>query len=199
MDWQRSPSPFPHITRLFSCSAVLLRWAAIYGVAQSRTRLKRLSSSSRRPCFPLFWCSELFAIQCGYRLPSAPPSQEFPRRGTLWFSESACGFQCVGYISDYFFLLFFFLCFYIIFLKGTIFYTGNLQCKRHNALIFLLLLLCTVYSLCASWNENKLFIHFFCIGVQLNKQESSRKTSISALLTMPKPLTVWITINCGKF
>ena len=31
------------------------------------------------------------------------------------------------------------------------------------------------------------------------KQESSRKTSISALLTMPKPLTVWISINCGKF
>ena len=31
------------------------------------------------------------------------------------------------------------------------------------------------------------------------KEESSRKTSISALLTMPKPLTVWITINCGKF
>ena len=31
------------------------------------------------------------------------------------------------------------------------------------------------------------------------KQESSRKTSISALLTMPKPLSVWITINCGKF
>ena len=31
------------------------------------------------------------------------------------------------------------------------------------------------------------------------KQESSRKTSTSALLTMPKPLTVWITINCGKF
>ena len=31
------------------------------------------------------------------------------------------------------------------------------------------------------------------------KQDSSRKTSISALLTMPKPLTVWITINCGKF
>ena len=31
------------------------------------------------------------------------------------------------------------------------------------------------------------------------KQESSRKTSISALLTMPKPLTVWITVNCGKF
>ena len=27
------------------------------------------------------------------------------------------------------------------------------------------------------------------------KQESSRKTSISALLTMPKPLTVWITTN----
>ena len=31
----------------------------------------------------------------------------------------------------------------------------------------------------------------------LRKQESSRKTS--ALMTMPKPLTVWITTNCGKF
>ena len=31
------------------------------------------------------------------------------------------------------------------------------------------------------------------------KQESSRKTSLSALLTISKPLTVWITINCGKF
>ena len=33
----------------------------------------------------------------------------------------------------------------------------------------------------------------------LKKQKSSRKTSAFALLTMPKPLTVWITINCGKF
>ena len=31
------------------------------------------------------------------------------------------------------------------------------------------------------------------------KQESSRKTFISALLNTPNPLTVWITINCGKF
>ena len=31
------------------------------------------------------------------------------------------------------------------------------------------------------------------------KQESSREKSTSALLTMPKPLTVWITINCGRF
>ena len=31
------------------------------------------------------------------------------------------------------------------------------------------------------------------------KQESFRKTSISALLTMPKPLNVWIVVNCGKF
>ena len=31
------------------------------------------------------------------------------------------------------------------------------------------------------------------------KQENSRKTSISALLTKPKPLTVWVTTNCGKF
>ena len=31
------------------------------------------------------------------------------------------------------------------------------------------------------------------------KQESSRKTSTSALLTMPKPVIVWITTHCGKF
>ena len=33
----------------------------------------------------------------------------------------------------------------------------------------------------------------------LEKQESFRKISSSALLTMPKPLTVWTTTNCGKF
>ena len=33
----------------------------------------------------------------------------------------------------------------------------------------------------------------------LKKQESSRKTSTFASLPMPKTLTVWITINCGKF
>ena len=37
-----------------------------------------------------------------------------------------------------------------------------------------------------------------CAGSS-KKQESSRKTSIFDLLTIPKPLTVWITINCGKF
>ena len=31
------------------------------------------------------------------------------------------------------------------------------------------------------------------------KSKSSRKTSPSALLTMPKPLTVWVTTDCGKF
>ena len=33
----------------------------------------------------------------------------------------------------------------------------------------------------------------------LKKHESSRKMSNFALLTTPKPLTVWITTNCGKF
>ena len=36
-------------------------------------------------------------------------------------------------------------------------------------------------------------------SVTLKKKESSRKSSTSALLTMPKPLTVWITTNCRKF
>ena len=33
----------------------------------------------------------------------------------------------------------------------------------------------------------------------IKKAREFQNTSISALLTMPKPLTVWITINCGKF
>ena len=33
----------------------------------------------------------------------------------------------------------------------------------------------------------------------LKNQESSSKKFVSSLLTMPKPLTMWITINCGKF
>ena len=33
----------------------------------------------------------------------------------------------------------------------------------------------------------------------MERAREFQKTSISALLTMPKPLTVWITINCGKF
>ena len=33
----------------------------------------------------------------------------------------------------------------------------------------------------------------------MEKTRELQKISISALLTMPKPLTVWITINCGKF
>ena len=33
----------------------------------------------------------------------------------------------------------------------------------------------------------------------IKKQESTRKTSTSAILNMSKPLIVWITTNCGKF
>ena len=33
----------------------------------------------------------------------------------------------------------------------------------------------------------------------IKKAREFQKTSISALLAMPKPLTVWITTNCGKF
>ena len=33
----------------------------------------------------------------------------------------------------------------------------------------------------------------------IEKAREFQKTSISALLTMPKPLIVWVTINCRKF
>ena len=45
--------------------------------------------------------------------------------------------------------------------------------------------------------RNSVYIQLY--KTTLEKQEGSRKISISALLTMPKPLTVWITINSGKF
>ena len=35
--------------------------------------------------------------------------------------------------------------------------------------------------------------------IEKAREFQKKKTSIYALLTMPKPLTVWITINCGKF
>ena len=41
-------------------------------------------------------------------------------------------------------------------------------------------------------------IAIICWIIEKSKSVSE-KTSTSALLTMPKPLTVWITINCGKF
>ena len=45
----------------------------------------------------------------------------------------------------------------------------------------------------------ELEIKFLTSAGSSKKQESSWKTSISALLTTPKPLTVCITTNCGKF
>ena len=33
----------------------------------------------------------------------------------------------------------------------------------------------------------------------IKKQKNTRKTSTSALFSTPKPLTVYITTNCGKF
>ena len=41
--------------------------------------------------------------------------------------------------------------------------------------------------------------HIANISWIMEKVREFQKTFISALLTMPKPLTVWMTINCGKF
>ena len=55
-------------------------------------------------------------------------------------------------------------------------------------------------SRCSNWiqkrHRNQSQIAICCI---IEKANNSRKTSASSLLTMPKPLTVWITTNCGKF
>ena len=52
-----------------------------------------------------------------------------------------------------------------------------------------------MFKLCLEKAEEQSHCH---IGSS-KKQESSRETSTSALLTMPKPLTVWITTNCRQF
>ena len=60
-----------------------------------------------------------------------------------------------------------------------------------------------VWFIMRYWIYSMCYTVRFCLGPWVGSVlyvvQSSRKTSISALLTMPKPLTVWITINCGKF
>ena len=59
-----------------------------------------------------------------------------------------------------------------------------------------------VMDSCESWTVTKAEEQEVKLPISagsLKKRESSRKTSTSALLTTPKPLIVWITINCGKF
>ena len=63
------------------------------------------------------------------------------------------------------------------------------QCMNHELLVFKLYL---------EKAEEREITLLTSVGSS-KKRESSRKTSTSALLTMPKPLTVWITTNCGKF
>ena len=62
-----------------------------------------------------------------------------------------------------------------------------------------------LFTLCAEYIMRNAGLEEAQAGIKLptsagswKKHESSRKRSISVLLTMPKPLTVWITINCGK-
>ena len=60
------------------------------------------------------------------------------------------------------------------------------------------MILINILSFKIPWFPGNLFALEYTLSIW-KKQESSRRTSISALVTMPKPLTVWITINCGKF
>ena len=130
-------------------------WAAVSGVTQSQTRLKRLGSSSsssgkKKPscqCRKVKRESEV-AQSCLLATPwtaahQAPPSMGFSRH------EYWSGVPLPSPIVIQYF--------------------------------------------------NRLYSKFPTSAGSLKKQESSRKTSISALLTVPKPLTVWITINCGTF
>uniref|UniRef100_A0A8B9Y8T4 Uncharacterized protein n=1 Tax=Bos mutus grunniens TaxID=30521 RepID=A0A8B9Y8T4_BOSMU len=63
---------------------------------------------------------------------------------------------------------------------------------------------------CGNQHERRKFLETVELQISLKNYDPQKdrrfpgtvrlkKTSISALLTMPMPLTVWITINCGKF
>ena len=84
-----------------------------------------------------------------------------------------------------------------------IYYCGQESLRRNGVAIMVNKRVRNAVLGCCLKNDRMISVCFqdkpFNIMEIQEKQESSRKTSISALLTMPKPLTVWITINCGKF
>ena len=76
-----------------------------------------------------------------------------------------------------------------------------LKCGKIKSQFFLIyrVISCNIEKI-RQFNYRKLYL-IVCLptsAASLKKQESGRKTSTFALLTMPKPLTVWITTNCGK-
>ena len=159
-------------------------WAAVYGVAQSRTRLKRLSSSSSSS-----QSHNLITLKdCGYFL--------FPGRGPLANDHRSQSEEGLRRCSEQ---------------KGNAKECSNyhtIALISHSSKVMLKNLQARLqqYVNCelsmlkldlqkAEKPEIKLSTSYG----SSKKQESSQKTSISAFLTMPKPQTVWITINCGKF
>ena len=70
--------------------------------------------------------------------------------------------------------------------------------NSYSRIFFLQMWYFHVFMLLWIIKEARWFICCSFVGSS-KKQESSRKTPISALLTTPKPLTVWITANCGIF
>ena len=76
--------------------------------------------------------------------------------------------------------------------ERTVYYYGRLF-GTHSQFLLSSLVIDSINLKCKAFHTE------LAIKLSLKKQESSRKTSISALLTMPKPLTVWITINCRQF
>ena len=84
-----------------------------------------------------------------------------------------------------------------------IYYCGQESLRRNGVAIIVNKRVQNAVLGCNLKNDGMVSDHFqdkpFNITEIQEKQENSRKTSISALLTMPKPLIVWITINCGKF
>ena len=86
---------------------------------------------------------------------------------------------------------------HIFFLKRFIDFHFCLGCTKPKENIALILKITKYWMIYKNVEELEIKLPTFTES--LKKQESSRKTSTSSLLTMPKSLTVWITINCGKF
>ena len=209
------PSIFPSIRDFFNESVVHIRWpkyrvlasASVFPMTiQGRFPLrltglisllcKHLWVQHHSSKASILWCSFFFMVQL---------SQLYMTNGktialTIWTLVSRVISLLFNTLSRFVTaFLFFFFKFYFIFKPETLFFQRTSIFKFHDSCHhpqwfwspqrgnLSLLPTFPFYLPCSngagSWK----------------KQESSRKASISALLTMPKPLTMWITINCGKF
>ena len=153
-------------------------WATVYWVAKSRTQLSNFTFFL---CQWRGWQFGPFHVQ----LSSVQLVSRVQLFVTPWIAPCQASLSIINSWSS-----------------PKLMFIKSVMPSSHLILCHPLLLPPTPHSIRIFSNGSTLRISLFvyCMRkIVTKKQESSWKTSISALLTMSKPLTVWITINCGKF